>query len=80
MCNYTFLPVATFATATTPYTVAVGDFNNDNRMDIVISSYNSNSGGVFLGYGNGSIGTQMTFSTGYVQVFKKRELPKFFKN
>ncbi len=71
--------MATFPTVTTPYTVGVGDFNNDNRMDIVISSYNSNSGGVFLGYGNGSIATQMTFSTGYVQILKKKEIIEIFQ-
>ncbi|CAF1482548.1 unnamed protein product [Rotaria sordida] len=44
--------------------VAVGDFNNDTRLDIVVVNSGSNNVSVLLGYGNGSFQNQMTYSTG----------------
>ncbi|CAF1482117.1 unnamed protein product [Rotaria sp. Silwood1] len=49
-----------------PIGIAVGDFNNDNRMDIVVANYGSDNVGVFFGTGNGMFLTQVTYSTGYV--------------
>ena len=45
--------------------VAVGDFNNDRRLDIVVANYWTNNIGVFLGDGNGTFSSQKTYSTGY---------------
>jgi hypothetical protein len=45
-----------------PYSIAVGDFNNDSRLDIVVANYGSNSVDIFLGYGNGSFTNQTTYS------------------
>ncbi|CAF4123640.1 unnamed protein product [Rotaria sp. Silwood2] len=50
--------------ASRPYSLAVGDFNNDTQMDIVVANYGSNTVGIFLGYGNGSFSSQKTFSIG----------------
>ncbi|CAF1374092.1 unnamed protein product [Rotaria magnacalcarata] len=36
----------------TPYCVDVGDFNGDNRIDIVVVNYGSDTVGVLLGYGD----------------------------
>jgi hypothetical protein len=47
-----------------PYSIAVGDFNNDTRLDIAIANYGSDNLGIFLGYGNGSITNQTKYSTG----------------
>ena len=49
---------------TFPVAVEVGDFDNDNLLDIVVSKYYDNDISVLLGYGNGSFADQMTFSTG----------------
>jgi hypothetical protein len=47
-----------------PYSVVTGDFNNDYQLDIAIANYGTNNIGIFLGYGNGSFKTQITYSTG----------------
>ncbi|CAF5176713.1 unnamed protein product, partial [Rotaria magnacalcarata] len=54
----------TFSTGSFPQSVAVGDFNNDTQLDIVVANSNDNSVSALLGYGNGSFQNQMTFSTG----------------
>ncbi|CAF4344529.1 unnamed protein product, partial [Adineta steineri] len=56
----------TYSTGTnsTPYMVAVGDFNNDGRPDIAVANYGVNNVGIFLGLGNGVFGSQSTLSTG----------------
>ncbi|CAF3218384.1 unnamed protein product, partial [Rotaria socialis] len=54
----------TFSTGGEPLFVAVGDFNKDTRLDIVVTNSNDNSVSVLLGYGNGYFQNQMTFSTG----------------
>ncbi|CAF4948368.1 unnamed protein product, partial [Rotaria sp. Silwood1] len=50
--------------ASRPYSLAAGDFNNDTQLDIAVANYDSNTIGVFLGYSNGSFSNQNTFSTG----------------
>jgi streptogramin lyase len=44
-----------------PASLAVGDFNNDNRPDIVVADEDTDSVGVFIGYGNGSFAKQITY-------------------
>ncbi|CAF1340994.1 unnamed protein product [Rotaria sordida] len=64
--NISFTNQATYSTRPylSPCTMAVGDLNNDTRVDIVFGSCNSDNIGVFLGYGNGSFGNLMAYSTG----------------
>ncbi|CAF1245157.1 unnamed protein product [Adineta steineri] len=48
-----------------PQSVAVGDFNNDTWMDIVVANRATNNIAVFFGYGNAGLSsTSMTYSTG----------------
>lgn len=62
----TFSDQMTFSTGYYALTqsVAVGDFNNDNRLDVVVANPWNNNIGIFLGLGNGSFSSQKTHSTG----------------
>ncbi|CAF0849676.1 unnamed protein product [Adineta ricciae] len=50
--------------STTPRSISVDDFNKDGRLDFVILNSGNNNFGIFLGLGNGTFSTQMTYSTG----------------
>ena len=68
-----FLGYGSFANQTTystglyssPYSVAVGDFNNDTRLDIVVTNYAINTLGVLLGRDYGTFATVILFSMDY---------------
>jgi hypothetical protein len=47
-----------------PYSIAVGDFNGDGKMDLVAVNNGSNDVSVFLGNGNGSFQSPVNFPTG----------------
>jgi hypothetical protein len=64
--NNTFTNQMTYSTGSNsvPYAVAVGDFNKDQRLDIVVANFGTNNIGIFLGTANGTFTSQTTFSTG----------------
>ena len=61
--NGSFQKQKTLSTGRTsaPASVAVGDFNNDNHVDIVVANENTGNVGLFLGYGNGSFATPTVY-------------------
>ncbi|CAF4886753.1 unnamed protein product [Rotaria sp. Silwood1] len=65
--NGTFSSQTTYFTGdeSHPYSVVVGDFDNDKQMDIAVANYGTNNVGLFSGYGNGSFAKQIMFSTGF---------------
>ncbi|CAM2718619.1 unnamed protein product, partial [Rotaria socialis] len=64
--NFTFDSIATCSTGSLsePVSVAVGDFDNDSQLDIVVANYGANTVTVFLGYVKGNFTSQISYSTG----------------
>ncbi|CAF2833169.1 unnamed protein product [Rotaria sp. Silwood2] len=48
--------------------MVVNDFNSDGLMDIVVATNDADNLYVLLGNGNGTFGTQITYSTGHLNV------------
>jgi hypothetical protein len=57
---------ATYSTGRAPLGIAVGDFNGDGKMDLVVSNIEDNSVGLFLNKadGTGTFHPQVTFPAG----------------
>jgi hypothetical protein len=62
--NGTFKDQTTVATGDAPRSVALGDVNDDGRLDIITANRDSSTVSVLLGNGNGTFQTQTTFATG----------------
>ncbi|CAF3922686.1 unnamed protein product [Adineta steineri] len=63
----TFRSANTFSTGAGGYprTVAVGDFNNDNHVDLAVANYYGDNIGVLFGNNDGSFQEQMAIPTEY---------------
>ena len=57
---------ATFPVASTPVSIAVGDFNGDGRQDLVTANQNSSNVSILLGSGAGSFGVATNFPLGTI--------------
>ena len=64
--NRTFANVRTYSTGdnTRPSFLAVGDLNNDGRLDIAVTNYDANNIDIFLGSGMGTFILFTIYSTG----------------
>jgi hypothetical protein len=64
--NISFENEATYSSgpSSSPYSLAVGYFNNDSRLDIAVTNYGGDNVGISLGYGNGLFANQTTYLTG----------------
>jgi hypothetical protein len=64
--NGTFTKSNTYFTGTNsgPCIIVVGHFNDDQHLDIAVANFDSNSIGIFLGWGNGSFQIYTVISTG----------------
>jgi hypothetical protein len=47
-----------------PYSVTIGDFNNDHQLDIVVTNSEVDNIAILLGFGNGSFAIPVVYSTG----------------
>jgi hypothetical protein len=64
--NEAFVKQTMFSTGngSRPRSFAIGDFNNDDQMNIGVANSDTNNIGIFLGYRNISFANQLTYSTG----------------
>ncbi|CAF1310035.1 unnamed protein product [Adineta ricciae] len=65
--NNSFISQRTYSTGSysSPYSVAVGYFNNDTRLDIIVINYDNSKFGIFLGHGDGTFDGIILFSMPY---------------
>jgi len=65
--NGTFVIGSTYSTGarSSPYTVSTGDFNKDNKTDIVIANSGTNTILVLYGHGNRTFGNKTSYILGY---------------
>jgi hypothetical protein len=64
--NGSFLSQNTYSISpgSRPYSIIIGDFNQDNQLDIAVSNYDTDNISILIGYGNGSFATPTIHSTG----------------
>jgi hypothetical protein len=60
----TFKAQVGYATGTDPVSVAIGDFNRDKKLDVVVTNNLDATVSVLLGNGDGTLQPQVTYSTG----------------
>ena len=65
--NRSFEAIASYSTGTdsNPRSIAVIDFDNDHRLDLVIANAGANEVLILFGFGNGSFGNARSYSMGY---------------
>ncbi|HMA35906.1 MAG TPA: FG-GAP-like repeat-containing protein, partial [Chloroflexia bacterium] len=59
-----FGPATNYFVGTEPSSVAVGDFNRDGNLDLVVANFYSNTVSVLLGDGSGGFGAPTNFPVG----------------
>ncbi|CAF4167049.1 unnamed protein product, partial [Rotaria sp. Silwood2] len=64
--NGSFANQVAYSTGTRcqPWSVAVGDVNNDKRLDLAVANYNIDNVGILLGHGTGTFAAVRTYSSG----------------
>ena len=60
----TFQAASSFAVGASPRSVALGDFNRDGHLDLVVANAGSNSVSVLLGKGDGTFQAAQDFGVG----------------
>src|SRR5207237_378235 len=65
----TFQVARTFAVGNTIWSVAVGDFNGDGKLDLAVPDGGANSVSVLLGNGDGTFQAALNFGAGLGPVF-----------
>src|SRR5437773_56995 len=60
----TFRAATIFASGSNPRAVALGDFNADGKLDLVVADSDSNNVSVLLGNGDGTFQAPLTFGAG----------------
>lgn len=62
-----FIAIESYSTGTgsTPYAIAVSDFDNDKRMDLAIANSGTNNLLLLFGFGNGRFGNEISYPMNY---------------
>jgi uncharacterized protein (UPF0548 family) len=60
----TFQSADNFVAGKNPFSISVGDFNGDNRLDLVVANSGSGNVSVLLGNGDGTFRTHMDYAIG----------------
>lgn len=63
-CSLSFQPVRDFAVGDGAYSLAVGDFDRDAKLDVAVVSQTTDVVGVLLGNGQGGFASPTTYSVG----------------
>ena len=53
-----------YGAGTVPYSVAVGDFNGDGKLDLAVANEGSNNVSVLLGNGDGTFQAAVNYGAG----------------
>ena len=64
--NGTFQPAVSYPAGKTPISVAVGDFNGDGHLDLVVANSQAPTISVLLGNGDGSFRPPVSYLSGSV--------------
>jgi hypothetical protein len=62
------LQFATDGTGSEPYAVAVGDFNGDGKLDLVVPNVSATTVSILLGNGDGTFQSQSQYQAGYAPI------------
>ena len=62
--NGTFATAVNYPVGSNPANLVVADFNGDGKLDVATANVNSNTVSILPGNGDGTFGTQVTYSTG----------------
>src|SRR5438034_809369 len=61
-----FAPATNAGVGTSPFSVALGDFNGDGKQDLATANFTSNNVSILLGTGTGTFGAATNFAVGSV--------------
>ena len=59
-----FLPKVDYATGGSTYSVAIGDFNSDNKLDLAVANYTTNTVSILLGNGEETFQNKVDYAVG----------------
>lgn len=62
--TFSAAPGSPVAVGTRPISIAIGDFNNDGKLDLAVADYTDSTVTILLGNNNGTFGAPATFGVG----------------